>query len=175
MIKSTRLKLVPVDYKYSDDLLEIWNDYEVIKYTYLNLLQSKKECNERIDMLINNTDLKFPDNFVVLLEGKAIGVAGYPIRKRDDFECGFYYHYGRNYWGNGYASEVANALKENIFSKYPNATIYAEAISVNLASIKILKNVGFYQTYIEEKGFQNNGMILDLLHFKLNSEFLLKT
>jgi len=169
MIKSNRINLVPIDYKYSADLLEVWNDYEVIKYTYLNLIQSKKECNERIHMLVNHTDINFTNNFVVLLEGKAIGVTGFPTRKRDDFECGFYYHYGRNYWGNGYASEVANILIEYIFSKYPNATICADVTSVNLASIKVLKNVGFCQTYIEEKGFQNNGMTLDLLHFTLRN------
>ncbi len=169
MIKSNRLKLVPLDYKYSDDLLEVWNDFEVIKYTYLNLIQTKEQCHERIDMLINRTDVNFINNFVVLLEDKAIGIAGFPIRKRDDFECGFYYHYGRKFWGNGYASEVANALKEYIFLESPNATIYADATSVNLASIKVLKSTGFCQTHITEKGFQNNGLILDLVHFTLKN------
>jgi ribosomal-protein-alanine N-acetyltransferase len=165
MIKTKRLELVRIDNKFSNDLFEVWNDYDVIKYTYLTLIQTQNECNERIEMLMNRTDVNFNNNFVVLLEDKAIGIAGFPIRKQDEFNCGFYYHYGKKYWGNGYATEVANALLEYIFSKYPNATVNADAVSINPVSIEVLKKIGFHQTHIEEKGFNNNGMQLDLVHF----------
>ncbi len=47
------------------------------------------------------------------------------------------------------------------------ATIFADTVSVNPASIAILKKIGFIQTYLEEGVFNNNGMKLDLVHFKI--------
>lgn len=166
MIHTKRLSLVPVDYEYSEDLLEIWKDFEVVKYTYLAQIQNIDECNKRIEMLLSHTNTDFINNFIVVHEGRAIGVAGFPVIKDGgSFECGFYYHYGRKYWGNGYGTEAGRALQEYIFNRYPDAVIRADAVSVNNASIEVLKKIGFRQTFVEEAGFQNNGYQLDLVHF----------
>jgi len=168
MIRTERLTLVPIDIKYSKDLFELWSDNEVIKYTYSTLLNTQEECIERIKLRINKyTEWNYPNNLVVLLGEKAIGIAGFPIKNHDNFEFGFYYQFIKDYWGNGYATETAMALLEYIFKNYPNATIYADAVSINRASLDVLKKIGFHQTHIEEKGFKSNGTELDLIHFKL--------
>ncbi len=110
------------------------------------------------------------NNFAVLLDEKAIGIAGFPIINHDDFQCGFFYHIVKKHWGKGYASEVAKALLEYIFRSYPNATVFADAVTVNPASVAILRKIGFMQTHIEEGGFKNNGLNLDVIHFKIDNK-----
>ena len=166
MIHTERLILVPIDMKYSNDLFHIWNDFEVIKYTYMTKIQTLSECTERIELLKNRTNPHFINNFIVTLEDKAIGVIGFPIQKTDPFECRLYYYYGRKYWGKGYATEAAKHLQAYIFTQYPHAIITADAVSINQASIQVLKNIRLHQTHIEESGFQNNGYNLDLVHFR---------
>lgn len=83
---------------------------------------------------------------------------------------GLYYQFSRAYWGYGYASEAAKALMNYVLDKHPNAVIKADAVSVNPASIAVLKKIALKQTHIEEKGFRRNGFELDLIHFS-NASF----
>lgn len=168
MIRTNRLILTPISMEHSEDLFELWSDFEVIKYTNAQLITKLSESRERITLWLEKyIDPKCPNHFAVLLDKKAIGITGFPIINHDDFQCGFYYHFARKYWGKGYGSEAAEALLGYIFKNYPNATIFADTVSVNPASIAILKKIGFIQTYLEEGVFNNNGMKLDLVHFKI--------
>lgn len=163
MIYTERLKLVPIDLSYLNDIYELWSDYEVVKYTNVNLMTSLKECEDKVSFRINNqTDWTYPNNFVVLLEDKAIGLAGFPIMNKEKAEFGFYYQILRNCWGKGYASEVAESLLKYIFDYYPNATVFAGSVTENTASLKILKNLGFKEISIDEKAFKG----YDIAHFK---------
>ena len=43
-------------------------------------------------------------DFEVLLDGKAIGMAGCASMDSENSTFGLYYQFGKKYWGNGYAS-----------------------------------------------------------------------
>lgn len=165
IIKTEKLQLVEFDTKYALDLLELWSDFEVIKYTYMSLLNSIDECKCKIEMFINYTDKKFPNNFVILLDNKAIGIIGSPIINMEEASFGLYYQLSRTYWGKGYISEATKAFIQYLKDVFPNAIINADAVSINPASIAILKKLGLKQTHIEKEGFTFNNLKLDLVKF----------
>lgn len=165
MIKTERLELVGFDVKYANDLFELWSDFEVIKYTYTPLVTSMDDCKNLINHQINRTSKNFTDRFVIILDNKAIGMIGCVCMDKENLKFGLYYQISRRYWGCGYASEAARAIVRYVLDKYPVATIKAEAVSANLASIAVLKKLGFRQIYIEKEGFQRNNFKLDLIHF----------
>ena len=55
---------------------------------------------------------------------------------------------------------------KHITDHFPNAKFYAEVVSENQASIKILKKMGFIEKYIEKNGFTFNGFKRDLIRFE---------
>lgn len=165
MIKTKRLELVGFDVKYANDLLELWSDFEVIKYTYTPLISTFDDCINYIKHQIDRTDKNFTDRFVIVLDNKAIGIAGCLCMDKENSVFGLYYQISRKYWGNGYASEAARALMNNVLIQFPAAIIQAEAVSENSASIAVLKKLGLNQTHIKEKGFKRNQFELDLIHF----------
>ncbi|MGG3801963.1 GNAT family protein [Metabacillus fastidiosus] len=52
------------------------------------------------------------------------------------------YWVGKNYWGNGYATEAARAIMNFGFKELILNRIWAMALSKNPASIKVMKKVG---------------------------------
>ncbi|PNT92035.1 GNAT family N-acetyltransferase [Clostridium thermosuccinogenes] len=165
MLKTRRLELVGFDVKYADDLYELWSDFEVIKYTYTPLITTIDDCKRLIEHQIKRTNKNFTDRFVITLNNKAIGIVGCVCMDKENLTFGLYYQISRMYWGCGYASEAAGAIVRYVLNEYPTATIRAEAVSVNPASIAVLKKIGLRQTHIEEKGFKRNNFELDLIHF----------
>lgn len=165
IINTERLQLVEFDPRYALDLFELWNDFEVIKYTYIPLLNSIDECKSKIEMFINHTDKKFPNNFIILLDNKAIGIIGSPIINIENENFGLFYQLSRAYWGKGYISEATKAFVQYLKDAFPNAIINADAVSINPASIAILKNLGLKQTHIEKEEFTFNNLKLDLIKF----------
>lgn len=168
MIKTERLSLVPLSKEYSKDIIKIWGDFDIIKYTNKTLITKPEECVVKFNnWLTLSKDNLGHNKFAILLNNNFIGVAGFPVIDNDNFKCGFFYQIIKEYWNNGYGFEVANALIKYIFEKHPNGVVIAGAVVNNTANIKILSKLGFSQTGIEKKGFKNNGMELDMVHFCL--------
>ena len=106
-------------------------------------------------------------DFEVLLDGKAIGMAGCASMDSENSTFGLYYQFGKKYWGNGYVSECANAIIRYVFEHDPQATIKADAVSINPASLSVLRKVGFEELDISENGFNRNDLKLDLVNFEM--------
>ena len=173
MIRTERLQIIPLDDNYSDDIFELWGNFEVIKYTYCNLLSSKEACQIRLDDWKSmHKDNIGANKFAILLNNKMIGIVGFPVIDNENFKCGFFYQIVEAYWGNGYAFEASQGVLNYIFETHINAYVIADAVILNDASIKILNKLGFKQTFIEEKGFKNNGMELDLVHFEIDRRII---
>ena len=170
MIKTKRLELVKFDLKYAADLFQVWSDFEVIKYTYMPLMNSIEECEEMIKIQMERTNPNFTDRFVILLDRKAIGMAGCASMDSENSTFGLYYQFGKKNWGNGYASECAKSIIHYVFEHYPQATIKANAVSLNPASLSVLRKVGFEELDISENGFNRNDLKLDLVNFEMTKK-----
>lgn len=165
MLKTERLELIGFDEKYAKDLLEVWSDFEVVKYTYTPLSATLEESLSYIQHRINRVDKDFTDAFIIVRNEKAIGIAGCTFMDKEAMTFGLYYQLSRKYWGYGYASEAAEALMQYVLNMYPKATILADAVSLNPSSIAVLRKIGLKQVGIEKNGFKRNGFQLDLVNF----------
>ena len=47
MIRTNRLILAPISMEHSEDLFELWSDFEVIKYTNAQLITKLSESREK--------------------------------------------------------------------------------------------------------------------------------
>lgn len=164
-IKTDRLEYVRFDTKYAKSLFPLWENQKVVRYTYMPLMHSVKECEAKIEQIIECTDDDFTNNFVLLYEENVIGIIGAPAIDKLDCSFGFYYQLKEEYWGKGLAGEATEAFKQYMVDRYPDITLKADAVVDNTASLKILAKLGFVQTHIEENGFNRDGKQLNLVHF----------
>jgi [ribosomal protein S5]-alanine N-acetyltransferase len=71
-----------------------------------------------------------------------IGSCSIANARRESIEAALGWHYGRRYWGNGYATEAARALLYIGFELHRAAEIYADCFADNAASIRIMEKIG---------------------------------
>jgi len=79
---------------------------------------------------------------VLKSEQSLIGSCSIANVKMDSIESSLGWHYGRQYWGSGYATEAARALLEIGFGLHRAAEIYADCFADNFASIRIMQKIG---------------------------------
>lgn len=170
MITTKRLQLVPIEIKYAKDLLALWSDYEVVKYTYNPWCKTIEDCEARIEHIQKFIDPLHMNNWVILHHNELIGVAGVPTVSDEKGEYGLYYQLCQNHWGKGFGFEVAKALVDELFENTKAIVILADAVTVNPASMRILEKVGMKQTHLEEKSFQREELVGDLMHYQLTRE-----
>ena len=155
-----RIILEVLDKKYSKELLKLWGNNNVMKYTYLDTLENVEQVEYRIDFwLKEHTSKTFPNNFVVIEEDNVVGVAGFPIIKKNPFCCGMYYQIMEEYQGRGIATKVVGQMIEMIYSRYPAGKIIVSCVSSNVASKKVLLKNGFEYSGVKKEKFEREGLI----------------
>lgn len=171
MLETKRLKLVPLSMTHAEHLLELWSDYEVIKYTYSTLITTQEECNEKVGLWIEKYSGNVHiNNFVIIYNDEIIGVSGFPTVNYEKGEYGFYYQLCRKYWNKGLGFEAAQAILNYMFERTNATQIFADAVIINPASLCILRKLGFKQTHIERDRFKNNGFVIDIVNLNLKKK-----
>ena len=154
------ISLVLLDKKYSKELLKLWSDEDVMKYTYLDTLNNEQQVEYRIDFwLREHTSKKTPNNFVIMYKDKVVGVAGFPIIKKNPFCCGMYYQIMKDYQDKGIGTYIVGRMLEMIYDYYPVGKVIARCTASNIASKKILLKNGFEFRGEEKEGFERNGVV----------------
>lgn len=146
---------------YDNDLLEIWSNEEVIKYTNIKNQCTLEDTRKRIVRFQSH------DVFVVIHNKKAIGVIGCPCVNKDKCEFGIFYQFNQDVWGRGIATESVKWLMNYMKNKYINFTIYADVISDNIASVKILNSFGFTWLNDDVDSFMRNGKKMTIKNYIL--------
>ena len=67
-----------LELKYAKELLVLWSDYEVVKYTHNPWCKTVQECEARIQHIQQFIDSLHMNNWVILYGEQVIGVAGVP-------------------------------------------------------------------------------------------------
>jgi RimJ/RimL family protein N-acetyltransferase len=80
------------------------------------------------------------DDYVIELDGEVIGKAGFYRLP----EIGFILH--PDYWGRGLAREALEAVIAKVFSSFPVDALTADVDPRNVASLALLKGLGFVET-----------------------------
>ncbi|QHI73624.1 GNAT family N-acetyltransferase [Aminipila terrae] len=155
-----QLKYQPLHESHANDLLAIWSDEDVIRYTNIKEPCSLQEINERIQIL------KSFDVFIVSNGDGVIGIIGCPCVDKEKGQYGVFYQFRKSSWGQGYATMATDWLLNYMRNKYNDVTFFADVVTDNVASEKILKHFGF--NYIsEEDGFERNGIKMKIHNYRL--------
>lgn len=131
MISYTKINI-----KDAESLQAIWSDPEVIKYTGIFDPCSMEQIQARIARFSTQ------EVFTVREDNVIIGVIGCPAIDIMNTRFGIFYQFRKSVWGQGYAKRSVEWLLDHM-KKFGDSTIYADVITDNIASEKILQNNGF--------------------------------
>lgn len=142
LYKTKRLTLSELQYSHLDDLMDLWGNAEVMKYCG-GAGSRKQEENSLMFYLRMYEENGFSPYLVKLIEtDEMIGVCGFnPPSFEHDAEL--MYHFKREYWGQGYATEAAIGCLEYARKSLSIKRIGASIDPANLASRKVLEKIGF--------------------------------
>ena len=112
----------------------------------LELNHRKAQTKKQAFKFIKESVLKTGFYLAVVLkeENKVIGYQELCHLDWFDFQSGeIGYHFNKEYWGKGYATESAKLLIDYCFKKLKFHKVYADTDPSNLASQRILAKLGF--------------------------------
>lgn len=146
-----------------NELMEIWGNPEVMKYsggagTYE---MEKKSLEFYIGL---QKDKGYAPLAVILKESNTfIGVCGFNP-PHDGGSLEIMYHLGKPYWGNGYATEASQAILDYAKSSLKLSKLSAYVDPNNKQSIRILEKLGFTYKGIEfHKGSQKHEPFYEIM------------
>ncbi len=139
----------PLQQKHSQELLPIWSDMDVIRYTGIEAPCTLKQVQQRIALLEGQ------DVFVIRQDGNVIGILGCPCVDKTKKQYGFFYHLRKDSWNQGYGSLAAAWLVQYMQEQYQTAVLLADVFNANKASERILCKLDF--ELIGETTLQHGG------------------
>ncbi|HWA17523.1 MAG TPA: GNAT family N-acetyltransferase [Devosia sp.] len=111
------------------------------------------------DALLNQGTEK--DEWVIVHDGRVVGYVG--IWKMPEF--GFILH--PDVWGRGLGREAAAAFIDHAFATHPTDRLTADVDPRNMASLKLLKGLGFVETGAAKNTFKLGGEWCDSVYLAL--------
>lgn len=158
------LQYEPLNESHINDLVPIWSDEDVIRYTNIKKPCSLEEISERINRL------KVFDVFIVRSNNDVVGIIGCPCIDKLKSQYGLFYQFKKSAWGQGFASQSTEWLLKYMRKKYSKVTLYADVVVDNIASEKILIYSGFVYINEEKNGFERDGRKITIRNYKLKGE-----
>ncbi len=149
-LTSKRCRIVPVSLDDIEKLHSLWILPGVRKYLWDDEIIPKVLTEELVEKSIHHLEQsQFGLWLVHLLETDAvIGFGGFwPFHQPERIELVF--GLAPDYWGTGYATEIAHRLVQFGKEKLSMATILASTDKPNIASIAVLKRLGMEQTHYQ--------------------------
>lgn len=168
-VETDRLIMRPFTLDDRDVIFEVMKDKDMYVYTPDEPWKSTETAEEFIKLAIrlyNDDHHTFKHFFAVTTKesGEVIGICGIGGIQYDRTKNEVFYSIGKNYWGNGYATEAAKAMLSYAFGKLGLDKIIAAVHPDNIASNRVLEKIGLKRT----------GVITDLTeeHAFFNGEYL---
>lgn len=175
---TSRLRLEELKEENDEDLLEFFSDFEVMKYYGMKPLESTEDTRKLINKFADKYQKQVAIRWGISIreEIKIIGTCGYHNWVKGYFKAEIGYELSSIYWKKGLMTE---ALKEVIkfgFKDMNLNRIEALVYPENLASLEMLKKIGFIQEGLLKEYAFFNGAFEDLIMLSLlKRDFLLNT
>jgi len=127
-----------------DDLYEYASDPEIDRYTPWDRYQSLDEAREDLGGYIARYEQGHFRAWGIehRADKKLIGITNFGFLSKEDRRAEMGYTIARKYWGQGFATEAAQALIRYGFEKLDLARIEAVVLPENKASSKVMLKVG---------------------------------
>lgn len=142
----------PLGQVHVPQLLDMWGDAEVIRYTNIKTPCTAEQVKDRVTVLSSF------QVFAVRMADEILGVVGCLCMDEAKHEYGFFYHFKKAYWNKGIATQAARWMLQHLTETEPNAVVYSDVVEKNVASEKILQRLGFQFVSEEENAFERDGV-----------------
>ena len=143
-IMTERLHLRGYRMEDAPELVSIINDYEIasttlrIPYPY-SLADAETWISSTEKKLVDDSEISWA--VTNRFSNKLIGTIGLTVNKEYG-SAEFRYFIGKMFWGNGYCTESAKAVLKFAFEDLSLHKVHGSHIKKNLASAKVLLNIG---------------------------------
>ncbi len=141
---TARLVYRPLEPQDADALHDVWGDPEVMRYLPSEPSSSVEETAERVERHAS----RFAESGYGLCavaereSGRVVGVCGlFPVEWVGP-EVEVAYHFAREVWNRGYASEAAGAWVSTAFGQRGLDRVVALAFPANRASTRVMEKIG---------------------------------
>ncbi|MBN4004652.1 GNAT family protein [Nostoc sp. LPT] len=126
-----------------------------LRYNYWTRRTQKDVC-EFIQMFIDQQKeqprTKFQLAIILKEENRLIGNCGIRVNDLEMREANIGYELNTQYWGQGYATEAAQAILKFGFEELEMHRIWSWCVSENVASVKVLEKIGMRREgHLQEK------------------------
>ncbi len=141
------------------DLFAIYSDPRAMQFWSTPPHDSPDTTQEKLDRMLAAVEpLVF---FIIEMDGRAIGTAGMHYQN----EVGFLLH--PDYWRQGIVTEAMQTIMPHIWAVSDVNEVFSDVDPQHVASIGLLKNLGFTISHTAENTFCINGVWSDSVYLKL--------
>lgn len=144
---------------------------EVDEYNTLGIPETIEETEKLIEPIIQSRFKTPRDSYTWKIclkdSNQFVGLAGFSL-SNDKFKLGeIYYKLHPDYWGNGYATEVAKQLVKIGFDNFDLQKVEAGVATENLKSIRVLEKIGMTREGLRRKILPIRGEWKDNFHYAI--------
>ena len=170
-LETKRLQLTEITLDDIDDIHRFYSDPEVDEYNTQGIPKDREETMERINHIILDQIEENRKSYTwkIIRKGtnEFIGIAGLNL-SANRFKLGEI-HYGLlpSHWGNGYATEVAQALIKTGFGYFNLHKVEAGVATENIRSIRVLEKCGMTREGLRRKILPIRGEWKDNYHYAI--------
>lgn len=161
ILRNGNMYLRKVDLDDSYDYYEFCKDPEVTTFLTFDAYTSIKMMQKTIGNMIRGFLCNESINYSIFYDGKIIGSISLTF-KGDDAEIGIIIN--KNYWHQGLGTKAMQLVINYAFNTLGVKTLYANYITDNTASSKLLYKLGFSIYKVEKNGFKKNNIFYDLAY-----------
>jgi len=168
-IRSERLVIEEITWNDLNSVHHLHSFKEVDEFNTLGVPKNIDETKSVIKAILEDQkkqpQCQYHLNVCLSETGEFIGMAGISI-SRDKYKLGeIYYKLVPDFWGNGYATEIAAALINYGFEVFNLHKIEAGVATENHGSIRVLEKVGMTREGLRRKILPIRGVWKDNFHF----------
>lgn len=162
-LESERLILRKGKQEDVDAITALASDVSISKYTQVPYPYERKHAEQYVAQVEEHWKQKTGAPFVITLKetGEIIGTIGFVKLDKEKGVAELGYWLGVPFRGNGYTVEAAQLLLQYGFNTLGLRRVYANVFTVNLASVPILKKLGFTREGMLRQTDVRDGEVLD--------------
>lgn len=150
------------------DLLGIWSDEDVTRYTMIQGIGSIADCERRIERQLKWIEHDSIGPYVIIEDSTVIGYCGGTRENHNAYEI--FYHITKEKWNKGLGTGIVKALLNIGFAEKNAAKMIAKVVLANTGSWKVLENNGMKRCRTEVGAFQKGGEKYDLYVYEVSKD-----
>ncbi len=169
---STTITLQPTNLNHATALFPIFSNAENIQFTNFKTFEDPESFTlflERFLAIEKGSPLQYGP-FSIYQNETIIGLCGLQQIDLAKGKSELWYLLHQNYWGMGLAKKAVQILLAKGQQNSQLQTIYAEAVSSNAASWRILETLGFIKAGAKADGFTKGAIRADISYYSLNMQ-----